>query len=418
VREFHALQDREEIRDRDENMITISSYLHRDVLSDIIRRWMYGDLQASDANLITQIVHFNNVYVSRYLKIFSEDLFRALHKSVLHTRPASLKSDLKDMIIANPAYRNQRINELISNYQSEPGRFYRETPFHATLFFVQRNGYEEYIGSSRIKRVHRLAEKGARRIIDWVYDTIKKHADILADDRAMRLGIPRYQLLTSQEEMFDEFLKAENRLIEDFKYGRQIQDERKMVISDVAGLKVILEDEDQQHLRSLLSSMNTCEVVEEERHAGKYNATNFLVRYSPPKDRLLVAPPGSVIVDIMREKGLNYDSLNQKFADFIKTGEDSVYLEIIVCNYQEMLESEIGRCMHEDRIIEQRLYQPYCSHLAKNIEYLMEYLFTFPASSKADLADLPIKIWNRYLPDYFEDVVRKLFHVPPDMVME
>lgn len=399
-------------------MITINSYLHREVLSDIIRRWMYGDVHPSDTNLITQIVHFNNVYVSRYLKMFSEDLFTTMHHTVLHAKPASLKSDLKDIIIANPVHRNARIDELISNYESEPGRFYRETPFHATLFFVQRNGCDEYIGSSRIKRVHRLAEKGARRIIDWMYDTIKKHADILADDRARRLGISRYQLLTSPEEMFDEFLKAENRLLEDFKHGRKIQDERKMVINDVAGLKVILEDENQPRLIALLSDMDNCKVVEEERHTGKYNATNLLVRLSPPKERLLIDPPGPNIADIMQRKGLNPDKLNRKFTDFVRTGEDSIYLEIIVSNYQEMLESEIGRCMHEDRIIEQRLHQPYCGHLAKNIEYLMEFLFTFPASPRVELGELPIKIWNRYLPDYFEDVVRKLFHVPPDMVME
>jgi len=402
----------------DDTMITINSYLHREVLSDIIRRWMYGDVHPSDTNLITQIVHFNNVYVSRYLQYFSQNLFTALHHSVLHTKPASLKSDLKDIITVNPIYRNERIEELISNYQTDPGRFYRETPFHATLFFIQRDGCDEYIGSSRIKRVHRLAEKGARRIIDWMYDTIKRHADILADDRARRLGIPRYQLLTPQEEMFEEFLRAENRLLEDFQHGRKIQDERKMVINDVAGLKVILEDANQQHLLALLADMDHCEVVEEERHNGKYNATNLILRFSPPKDQLLIDPLGDKIINIMQKRGLTPDNLNQKFADFVRMGEDSIYLEIIVSNYQEMLESEIGRCMHEDRIIEQRLHQPYCGHLAKNIEYLMEYLFTFPASPRVELGELPIKIWNRYLPDYFEDVVRKLFHVPPDMVME
>ena len=82
----------------DDTMITINSYLHREVLSDIIRRWMYGDVHPSDTNLITQIVHFNNVYVSRYLQYFSQNLFTALHHSVLHTKPASLKSDLKDIL--------------------------------------------------------------------------------------------------------------------------------------------------------------------------------------------------------------------------------------------------------------------------------------------------------------------------------
>jgi hypothetical protein len=83
-----------------------------------------------------------------------------------------------------------------------------------------------------------------------------------------------------------------------------------------------------------------------------------------------------------------------------------------------MLESEIGRCMHEDRIIEQRLRQPYNGHLAKNIEYLMEYLFVFPYSSQFEIGELPIKLWNRYLPDYFDEVLRKLYHIPRGNTVE
>jgi hypothetical protein len=27
---------------------------------------------------------------------------------------------------------------------------------------------------------------------------------------------------------------------------------------------------------------------------------------------------------------------------------------------------------------------------------------------------LPIKIWNRYLPDYFDEVLKQLFRIPTD----
>jgi hypothetical protein len=83
-----------------------------------------------------------------------------------------------------------------------------------------------------------------------------------------------------------------------------------------------------------------------------------------------------------------------------------------------MLESEIGGCMHEDRIIRQRLEQPYNAQLARNIEYLMEYLFAFPASSQLVLGELPIKLWHRYLPDYFDAVLKKLFDIHPAEVWD
>jgi hypothetical protein len=83
-----------------------------------------------------------------------------------------------------------------------------------------------------------------------------------------------------------------------------------------------------------------------------------------------------------------------------------------------MLESEIGRCIHEDRIIEQRLYQQYRGPLARNIQDLMEYLFSFPSSQQRELGELPIKIWNRYLPDYFDEVLKQLFRIPTDHFLD
>lgn len=399
-------------------MITISGYLHRNVLRDIIRRWMYCDLDPSDVDTITRLVHFNNVYVSRYLKIFSEKVFQALHGRSLYSKPAFLKSDLKDMIVVNPPYRNSRIDELIHNYRTDPGRFYRETPFHATLYFKRNGGGEEYIGSNRIKRVHRLAEKSARKIIDMIFDAIRKHADVLADERARFLGIPRHQLLTPQEEMTAEFLKAENGLLEDFRKKRKLHYAEEMVINDVAGMKVIIDNSEQHQLFAVLDLMDDCEIVENERHSGRYNATNLIVSFKPHREEILVQPLSEKIVEIMRIRGLDPEEANRAFAEFIRTGEEAVCLEIIVSDYEEMLESEVGRCMHEDRITEQRLRQQYSGHLAKNIEYLMEYLFTFPSSTNTELKELPIKLWNRYLPDYFEDVLKDLFRIPLRSMVE
>ncbi len=399
-------------------MITISSYLHRNILSDIIRRWMYCDVQPSDADAIARLVHFNNVYVSRYLKIFSAKIFRELHHGNLCTKPAFLKSDLKDIIVANPTYRNPRINELINKYHAEPGRYYRETPFHATLFFRLDNGVDEYIGSNRIKRVHRLAEKSARKIIDVMFDTIRKRADLLADERARFLGIPRHQLLSSPEEMAEEFLRAENRLLEDLRNRREIQYAEDMIINDVAGMKVILDDSEQGRLLTLLQGMEGCEIVEKERHTGRYNATNLIVCFKPPREEILKRPLSKNIIDFMQIRGWSPEEVHKSFTEFVESGEDCVYLEIIVSDYEEMLESEIGRCMHEDRIIEQRLRQQYRGHLAKNIAFLMEYLFTFPSSGQLELGELPIKLWNRYLPDYFDEVLRNLFRIPQSTAVE
>jgi hypothetical protein len=396
-------------------MITINSFLHREAFSDIIRRWMYDEARPADADLIARLVHFNHVYVSRYLDLFSVLVFRELHHGELSSRPVQLKGELKDALVDKPPYRNERIDELIRDYHRNPGRFYRETPFHGTLYFHRRNGGEEYAGSSRIKRVRRLAEKSARRIIDRIFATIKRHADTLADERARLLGIPRERLLTAPEDMTGEFLQAENRLLEDLREKRPIAGaDEKLVINDVAGLKVILEDGRKRELMALLDRLPNCEVVEEERHTGRYNATNLIVRYRPPRKEIVARPLGQGLLNVMQARGFPPGEASQAFAEFVRSGEEDVLLEIILSTYQEMLESEIGRSIHEDRIIEQRLFQQYRGPLARNIQCLMEYLFVFPASQKREPGELPIKLWNRYLPDYFDEILKQLFHIPAD----
>jgi hypothetical protein len=394
-------------------MITINSFLHREALNDIIRRWMYAEARPTDADLLTRLVHFNHVYLSRYLELFSGYIFRDLHHKEISSRPVQLKGELKDALVAEPPYRNERINELIRDYRRNPGRFYRETPFHSTLYFHSQNG--NYLGSSRIKRVRRLAEKSARRIIDRIFDEIKRHADIMADERARSLGIPREKLLTTPEDMTDEFLQAENRILEDLRLKRPLLDTGKqLVINDVAGVKVILEESEQQRLMTLLNRLPDCKVLEEEQHLGRYNATNLIVRYRPPRKEILARPLGWGLLSIMQARGFSPYETRAAFVEFVDSGEEDVHLEIIHSTYQEMLESEIGRCIHEDRIIEQRLRQQYRGPLARNIQCLMEYLFTFPTSRQRELGELPIRLWNRYLPDYFDEILKQLFHIPTD----
>jgi len=393
-------------------MIEIISYLHRDELRDIIRRWMYNEAHPGDADRLAEIVLFNDEYVSRYLAGFAEELFARVHGSGLTSQRITRKGELKDLIVSNPPYRNERIDALIRQYHDHPGRYYRETPFVGTVFLKGEAGREFFVGSTRIKRIRRLAEKSARLITDQIFRNIKKQADALADERARQLGVPRLQLVTPPEEMVEEFLEAENRVIAKLAAHQPLENMSVLKINDVAGLKIIVEDDGHEQLLESLRSLDNCEVIEQERHEGSYNATNLIVSFRPSREGILGM--GSLAghrLQLMRRRGITEERMQVAFRDFVLDGEPDVCLEIIVINYQENLESEIGRCIHEDRILEQRRGKQYRGHLAKNIEYLMEYLFTFPSSGRVELGELPIKLWNRYLPDYFDEVMKQLFDI-------
>ncbi|MBZ5499926.1 MAG: hypothetical protein LAP85_26305 [Acidobacteriia bacterium] len=92
------------------------------------------------------------------------------------------------------------------------------------------------------------------------------------------------------------------------------------------------------------------------------------------------------------------------------TDEDEVGFEMIVASFQEFLESEIGRSMHENWIQAQRAQQEYNGRLTTNVRFLMEYILSLCRSPwRTDLEDVPIKLWVKYMPDSIARVVRKLY---------
>lgn len=389
-------------------MITISGFLHSAELYDLIRRWMMDRPHYSDALRLQRLIHFNNVFAARCLHLFSRELFGALHGTAPAFCRARIKADLKDRIVANPPQSNARITEMIRHYQADPGQFYRETPFHGTLFFVpDENGI--YVGSCRIKRIRRLAEKAARRITDRIFATIKAHAERLADERAQRLGIARQFLITPARDMEAEFYRAEQRLLDDLRSGRPLPDLEGLVINDMVGVKVIVEPERYDDLKAVLARWPGCVIEEEEKHQGRYEATNLIVAVAPNKAEVLARPLTPAMVRLLAGAGIPAETVQGEFASFVMDADDKIRLEIIVATYQQMLESEIGRCMHEDRIIRQRQTQAYQSQIATNIEFLMEYLFALAGTGRRETPMLPVKLWNRYLPDYFEEVRKRLF---------
>lgn len=399
-------------------MLTITSYLHRGALQYLIRRWMYNQADPTDAAAITRLVHFNNAFVSRYLRVFAELILGQLHDGPLQIQQSRRKADLKDAIVDHCPVRNVRIDEMLADYRAEPGKYYRETPFHGMLYYVRGSNGPVMVGSSRIKRVRRLAEKTARRIIDHVFASIKDRAELLARERAIRAGVPVASLVTSPDQMIAEFLGAESRLLDDLKMNRPMLADESMVIQDVAGIKVIVEDHQRARFLENIAGLQQCRLMEIEEHTGKYNAVNLIVRYQPDREALVADPLSDATCELMRMRGMDPEQAHHQFKHFVLTAEDDVHVEVIVCNYQEMLESELGRCMHEDRILQQRVTQQYNGQLARNIEFLMAYLFAFAASPRTELGELPIRLWDRYLPDYFDEVLMGLYDIPRLEVME
>jgi hypothetical protein len=283
------------------------------------------------------------------------------------------------------------------------------------VYFNMESGHPLFVGSTRIKRNRRIAEKGSRRIVDFMFERIRGHADDLATERAQRLGITKEQLITPPEEMVEEFRHAERRLIKSIKL-RTIQSELPILsIPDVLGVKLIAEQDQFLRLVDVLQEDPACTLLEQEDHSGNYNATNLRVAYLLPMDLLTSTPPAGRSLKIMMRRGFNPSEVGTLYQNFLKRAEEHVLLEIIVANFEEFLESEIGRSMHEDRVLAQRSSPDYRSPLATSIRYLMDYILSLClASGNEDPVEIPIKLWVKYMPETIDRHIRDIYDVPSD----
>lgn len=394
-------------------MITITGFIHREELHDLIGRWMLDRFEPSDPTALLQLAHFNSVYVAHYLPLLAQRLLQGLHGGAITRRTCVTKGDLKDQLAAYLPGASERASRLVADYRADPGRFYRETPFRGTLFFAESTGQRRYVGSSRIKRIRRLAEKSARKVVDWLCEESALQAR--SDPRFSESARTRCDLAGSpHSDLLDDpdALDAHGRVLLDLLRATPSPSwPHDVEINDVAGIKVVMEPDMEARLAEVLGGLG-CRLVEREVHRGDYSAVNLLVDYAPDKERILAQGLPEKVVRVFRDHGVSPCETRRRFETFVRSGEPAVRVEIICSDAAETLESEIGRCMHEDRIIRQRLGRAYQGHLSQNVEFLLEYLFALPAAPEVRLERLPVRLWDRYLPDYFDEVKRVLFRVP------
>lgn len=391
-------------------MLHIEGFIHRDKLASVIARWMTNQAQPGDVRFIKQAIIFNS-YMAR---VWVDDLTRRILTPIVGPVQCNIiktKGQIKDFVVNHPTYTNARIDELLSRYRKFPEDFFRETPVEGFFYTAGMANAPRFAGSTRIKHYRRIAEKGSRRIVDFIFSRIRQNADALAEERAKRLGVPKSKLVTPPEQMFEEFLHAERRVIKTIKRGTIQEGMPLLSIPDVVGAKVIVEDQDYPLLRQAIIDTGACIINEEERHRGAYNAMNLRVTYRLPRGLLMSLPPSGSYLRVLAFRGFDPATIAEEYREFIASGDDTVIVEIIASNFQEYVESELGRSMHEERVLSQRSHPDYNGFLATNIRYLMDYIMggLCLTPGMPEVTDVPIKLWVRYMPDTVEHIMRGLY---------
>ena len=396
-------------------MIELTSMLHREMLKDIVLRWMSNNLQQEDCVTVKRIVNFNVHILNLYLERFCKDLFSFVSGEDAWKFEVNSKGELKDFVLEVAPYSNERLDYIRTRYKKYPEDFYRSVPFRGNIYCSGSKEHPTYLGHSRIKRFRRVAEKASRRMVNLIFAQIKKNADALAAERASQLGIPKDLLITPVEKQAEEFAHAERRFLKQLKKGLFNPDKEMLDsarIHDVAGVKVIIDDDRIPALEKFFLDMPGYSIAERERHSGNYDDVNYIISVKLDKQDLINKAPGSRVVDVLSGRGMNAGTIVADYSTFVETAEDHVYLELIASNYPEMVESEFGRSMHEERILAQREQAEYKSSIARNVRYITEYFFLFAISGKTSIDQLPVRLWEKTMPDTYDHAIRQLWDIP------
>ena len=373
----------------------ITAMTHRDALFDLTLRWLNDDFQPEDPPTVSRIFLYESI-VARCVVDRMTAFLGKLFKSRLHAQRLRQKHLLRERLIHYLPHQSSRTRQLIAGFRENPEYFFPGLPIDAALLTTP-DGRLAAIG--RIKRLSRVAEKVSHRLVAALLQEIRAEAQLIAERRAAAVGVPLAQLISSEEVMGRDFAAAETAVAGLFRHRNVRIAREALAINDLVGFKIIAAPDVLERVPALLEQEPYFTVVETEKHSGDYNAVNLLVDVDLPAPETLAALQQGFDWSIAARRGLDPGRTQAGFADYLARGARVVRLEAILTTYDELMESELGRSMHELRVLRLRQRQAYSGLLAQNAGYLVEYLLTLAVAPTSHLTKLPVKMYGRYLPE-------------------
>lgn len=368
---------------------------HRDELFDLTLRWMNDDFRSEDGEKITRIFLYESaisaIVIDRVIQFLARFCNRPLNlERVRH------KHELRERIIAYQPVRNPRINELTDIFQKNPEYFYPHLPVDAVII-TDRASHLVAIG--RIKRLTRIAEKVSFCLVEALFNEIQVTARQFAEQRAAASGTPLDAFISSPTAMQNDFVEAEAAVVRRFKDKKVRIESEALTVNDIVGFKIIGRPDMLERLPLVLSEEPGVAVAEIQRHSGDYNAVNLLLDIDLPSPDVLAGHLQGFNWEMARQRGLDPENIRRNVFSYVSQGATSARIELILTTYEELMEAEFGRSIHELRVQRLRQRQAYCGPLGQNAGYLIEYLLALASSPTVSVPEIPIKMYGRYLPE-------------------
>jgi len=385
--------------------VYLSGLIHRDRLFDVAARWLADHVAPSDGRTVTEIFAFERAVTAPRVRRFVAELCRAAAPGDLYLERMRSKDEVREAIVSAAANPSARVAELIDWYRQLPEEYFPRTPVHMSLV-TRHNGRIASI--VRRKRIRRIADKVSRRITDQLQHEIAGVARTLAGSRPPGPSGPLPQS-HSPSGIPAGVLGAAERLVADrIRSGRMVLDPEGQRVDDVIGVKLIGTEAELSRVETALDELDGTWAFEREVHNGPYVGTHYLVDLELEPADAIVARMEGLDWSFATGRGLDPSELGPRFREFVACGSRRFRVELILTTFDDLVESEFGTCIHEQRILDQREQASDFSRIATNASWIIEYMLSMAISPTILVRELPIKLWGRYVRDTVAHAIARL----------
>lgn len=393
----------------------LSGLIHRDRLFDLATRWLADHPQPADGRTVTEIFAFERAVTAPTVRRFVADLCRSLQPGDLYLERMDRKDAVREAIVSAAVHPTARVAELIDWYRQLPEEYFPRTPVHMSLV-TRRNG--RIAALIRRKRIRRIADKVSRRVTDRLTSEIGDVARALAASRPVR---PAGPLPASHRPsgIPAGVLGAAERLVADrIRFRRIVFDPDCHRVDDVIGAKIVGSDDELARVEDVIDGLDYTWAFHREVHDGRYVGTHYVVDLELPSVDEIVAGMAGVDWSFAAGRGLPERDIQTLFRDYVASGERTFRLELILTTFEDLVESEFGTCIHEQRILDQRERASDHGRIARNASWIIEYLLSLAISPTVRVDELPIKLWGRYVRDTVaQEIARLDGRDPPEWLL-
>ena len=374
----------------------LTAMTQRNRLFDVASRWLRGSVHPSDGRFITEAFLLDHGITIPVLTTFLRDVAQVAPSEAVEVVRLSSKDEVRERIISGWNRPTCRARSLFDAYCSRAEDFFPNTP--VDVFAATEKG-GTLVAMTRLKRITRIADKLARKVASRTSAVI--HQATLDHDANAISG-------TVGEDGQD---TIERLAALDFRQGRLAFTQADLRIDDVIGTKCVGEPEFLCDIERRILQHPRVLSVERSEHHGIYNDVNLVVELACQQPAATIDRLRREDWDAAIERGLDPSTLVQNIPDYVESGAGSFLVEILLSTWEDLVESEFGVGLHEERVVHQRTTPLHSGQIATNTSVAITHMLLLAISPTVIVDENLVKIWGRYLPDSLALIVSRLFGI-------